>query len=155
MGDLDVARWRQRGAVSMWKNRDPRNPHWNLTADERGCAALLDLLDRMEGGQWSSKKRMSLRKPVITADHGGDRPFRSARHLTIKYPKDRVPDDHWDLREEKRQLLLEVGLLSLRELREAVVDLKSGGGDYAIGGDYSPLWIWWYCDDPDAGEAMA
>lgn len=139
----------------MWQNRNPRDRHWNLTADGPGCDALLDLLDRMEGGQWPSKKQILLRKPVITADHGGDMRFRSATHLTIKYPKERVPDDHWDLREEDRQLLLEVGLSSLRELREAVTDLNNGGGDYTIGSDESPLWIWWYCDDLGSGRTTA
>ncbi len=146
MGDPYVVRWRQRGDVSMWQNKDPRDPHWNLTADDPGCDALLDLLDRMERGQWPSNKQILLRKPVITADHGGDMPFQSATHLTIKYPKERVPDDHWVLREECRQLFLEIGLSSLRELRDAVVDLKNGGGDYMIGHDDSPLWIWWYVD---------
>ena len=149
MGDPNVERWRQRGTIAMWMNRrDPRRSEWNIAADDAACDGLLQLFDLMENGEWSSKKELRLTKPVKTPDHGGDFPFRSAKQLTIKYPKDRVSNNHWQFTENGRKLLLEIGLTRLQELREAITDMKTGGGDYLIGDrDNNPLWIWWWIND--------
>ena len=147
MGDPNVERWRQRGTIAMWMNRH-RHREWNIVADDDACDGLVQLLDLMEIGEWSSKRELRLTKPVKTPDHGGVFPFRSATQLTIKYPKDRVPDDHWHFTENDRQLLLEIGLTRLQEMRDAIKDMKKGGGDYCIGDqDSNPLWIWWWIKD--------
>ena len=146
MADPKVEHWRQRGTICMWQSRRPAGA-WNLTASDAACDALCELLDLMRDAQWSSKKELELKKAKVTAGHEGE-PHRSATQLTIKYPKDRVPDDHWALQEQEttRKLLLEVGAARLQELRDAVTDLKTGGGDYSIGGDQARLWIWWFLD---------
>ena len=147
MSDPHVDKWKPRGTVSMWLNRLLQKfDGWNITADDVACDALLELFDRMENAKWPAKKRMPLVKLRVTADHGGRHRFRSATHLTIKYPKDRVADEQWTLEERDRELFLSVGLSRLRELRDAIVDMKQGGGDYCIGGDEHPLWIWWFVE---------
>ena len=145
MGDPNVERWRQRGRICLWKNK-VTDAQWNMTADDPACDGLTDLFDRMERGQYSSQKQLSLVKPTITADHGGRRRFKAARQLTIKYPKERVTDGHWLLEQHDRDLLLVVGLSRLHELRDAVADIRAGGGDYAIGDDESPIWVWWWVE---------
>jgi hypothetical protein len=147
MSDPTVERWRQAGLISMWKSKNPRWDRWNLTADDAACAGLVELLDRMENAQWPSKKELELIRPGVTADNGGK--FRAATCLTLKYAKGRVPEDHWVLEEpERASILLEVGLAYLRELREAIADIRQGGGDYCIGADGNELWVWWYLKPP-------
>jgi hypothetical protein len=142
MGDPQVERWQQRGTIFMWQDKNPSYPEWNITADDNACDALLDLFDRMENGLYSSKKELRLTVPVKTAH--ALRPFRTGTHLTIKYPKGRIEDDHWVLEQNGQRLVLNVGLERLRELRDAIVDMKEGGGDYLIGGDQARMWIWWF-----------
>jgi hypothetical protein len=142
MSDPLVERWRQRGDIFMWKSKSPRWPEWNITASDLACDTLNDLFDRMENGQYSSKKELLLAKPAIMPHCSG--PFRLATHWTIKYPKGTVPDGEWVFQEQGSQLFLVLGLSRLRELREAIADMNKGGGDYSIGGDENRLWIWWY-----------
>ncbi len=148
MGDPNVERWHQHGTIVMWMNRRDSRREWNIAADDAACDALLQLFYLMENGEWSGKKELHLTKPMKTPDHGGNFPFRSATQLTIKYPKDRVPEDHWQFTETDRKLLLEIGLARLQELRDAINDMKQGGGDYLIGDrENNPLWIWWWIND--------
>lgn len=145
MSEPSVDAWRPRGVVSLWGKKHRRRD-WNLTADDAGCDALIELCERMAAGRRPSKQRLPLVRPSITADDGGARPFSAASHWTIQYPKKAVAADHWELTDQNAEVLLVVGAARLEELRQAVVDLRGGGGDYRIGGDESPLWIWWYVE---------
>lgn len=68
--------------------------------------------------------------------------------MTISYRKALVPAEYWLLEEHDGGVVLTLGLSRLRELRDAMIDMKRGGGDYAIGGDEGCLWIWWHCEQP-------
>ena len=148
MSDPHVEKWKPRGTVSMWLCCQDKLDGWSITADDAACDALLDLFDRMENAQWPGKKRMPLVKLRRAANVVGWIRNRWATHLTVKYPKDRVADEHWALEEQDRELFLTVGLSRLRELREAIADVKQGGGDYCIGSDENRLWIWWFVENP-------
>ena len=152
MSDPNVDRWSQLGVVYLWKNKHPRMHEWAIMADDRACDSILDLLARMENAQWPSKRTLFVAKPTRPPDHGGDYKYRGATEWTIVYRKGTVSNDHWLLEERGQGILLSVGLSRLRELRDAMIDMKRGGGDYSIGDDETPLWIWWYIQQPTPTE---
>ncbi len=126
----------------MWRHPQ-KYKDWNLAADEIACDALLDLLDRMENAKWPSQMSLRLAKTSMTATGGADRKARFAREFTLKYRKGIVPDDCWELSDMDGVVTLVLGLTHLRAFRDAVADMKNGGGDYCIGDDDAPVWVWW------------
>jgi hypothetical protein len=50
------------------------------------------------------------------------------------------------MQREGSQLTLEMGQCRLLELREAIQDIRNGGGDYSIGGDGPSLLVWWWLE---------
>jgi hypothetical protein len=145
MSDPDVDRWKQHGRINLWREKG-RCVDWNLAADDVACHALLDLFDRMEHGNWPSRKSLALVKPTRTATGFPDRPATFANRLVLNYRKAEVADDFWKLEGTAVEVRLTFGLTWLKKLRDAILDMKVGGGDYAIGPDEARLWIWWYCE---------
>jgi hypothetical protein len=148
MSDPNVDRWRQLGTLYLLQTKHPRMCEWAMMADDPACDAMLDLLNRMKSARWPSKRTLSAVKPTRPPDHGGDYAFRGATEFTIIYRKGTVANDHWLLEERDRGIVLSVGLSRLHELRDAITDMKRGGGDFAIGGDKGRLWIWAYMQQP-------
>jgi len=143
MSDPGVDRWKQRGRICVWKHKQ-RHVDWNIAADDIACEGLLELLDRMEAGKWPSQKSLALVKPERTATNAPDRPALFATELILKNRKGEVADDFWLLESAGTTVKLMVGLSRLQELRQAVADIS--GGDYAIGSEESPLWVWWFVE---------
>jgi len=149
MSDPHVDRWRQAGLIYVWKHLDPRDTHWSIMADDRGCASLLDLIERMEQAVWPGKKTILLRKAVVTQETYPGVRDRAAKHLTLHFQKDRVDDSHWTITESGGDVTIKMGRGRLEELKEAVADMRAGGYDYGIGADDARLWIWQYFRQPD------
>lgn len=146
MSDPKVDRWKQRGRICVWKHKQ-RHVDWNLSADEVGCEALLALITLMETSRCPSRKTLSLVKPQNTATgvNGWGRASFASQFI-LKYPKSQVPETHWEIVEDGSIVTLAVGLSQLHRLRVAILDMKNGGGDYSIGSDQAPLWIWWFVE---------
>lgn len=139
LSDIIVDRWKQQGVICCWKS----DGKWNLTADDNGCLALIDLINRMNAATWGSKKEIKISSvQVLANDHPGSKP-RFASSLIIKCIKGNECADHWRLEERDAHLYLEVGNYWLTELLNVAHDIKNGGGDYHIGKKPS-LWVWWY-----------
>jgi hypothetical protein len=145
MSDPNVDRWRQKGCVSVWKHKQ-RHVDWNITGDDAGCEALLDLLGRMKNASWPSRKVITLYEPRRTASGVPELAATFASELALKYPKSAVTDDYWSLEETESGLQVVMGLSRLMELCAAVADIRNGHGDYSIGNDDGPLWVWWFCN---------
>ena len=155
MSDRNVQRWRQRGAVFLWRYRDePRNyPGWHLSADPAGSESLLELFRLMRDAAHSSEQRISISDPtarvlsVPNYTRGGDH-WQSARRWHVVYPKGRASVDEWKLVFAGSELRLSIGERYLLSLIQGVEDLAAGRGDYAISGEDadSPdcLWFWWW-----------
>ncbi len=142
MADLSVERWRQQGNVAMWQIRDDRDPRWNLSADESGCKSLENLFGLMQVAKWPSKVTVELTQPTVTANGAGV-DLRFAESVVLKFPVDRVPDDHWQIAGND-QPAISFGRQRLAEFKSAMVDICSGNGDYAIGTETDGLWLWWW-----------
>ena len=123
-----------------------------MMADESACEAMLDLLDRMEHAPWPSKKALAVEKPTLTPDRGADEGFRGTTMLTLSYRKGIAPDDYWLLEERDGRIDLTLGLKRLKDMRDAILGMQRGGGDYAIGGESDRLWIWWHIPQPACSE---
>ena len=147
MPDPAVSRWKQNGLAAFW--REPKSDHWNLTADDECCRSLIELIDLMQNAQWSSRAQVSLTMPDRTAN-GDVAGAKFAKSIEICYPKDQVGREHWEIRSDQN-LSLEIGFDRLFELRSVVNDIRVGNGDYSIGSDANPLWVWWWVNSPNDG----
>ena len=152
MGDPLVSKWLQRGNLAMWicgsnYSDMPEKHEWNIAADEEACDAMFELLDLMENGLYSSKKELLLSQPEITATSYPGSKHKAAASLTIKYPKGRIDDDHWELCKNGRDLILTIGLSKFEVLRKILFDMKNYNGDYCIKENGKPLWVWWWVDE--------
>jgi hypothetical protein len=152
MSDLNVDKWKQVGHLYLWRYKEGlRNyPGWNVTADSLGSDSLIDLLDRMIDAQFSSQQMVHLSKPTdahLVIPNNGAASWKHASKLIISFPKERVSLDHWHLSIDGDKVILTLGLSNMREFRDAILDLKQGGGDYSIG-TIAPedqwLAIWWH-----------
>jgi hypothetical protein len=142
MSDPLVARWKQRGNISLWRVKERPGKGWNFSGDAEGCSALAELLALMETAEFGSRKTLALVKADTTPDHGGAYTNRFAKALTVSYPKDRVPADHWVLTHAEGEVKIELGSEWLTQLREGIAHLPLTHGDFAIGGDDARLWLW-------------
>lgn len=145
MSDPGVNRWKPRGRICVWKHQQ-RHVDWNIAADDAACDSLLDLLDRMNAAKWPSQRALALVKPERTATNAPVRQAVFASELILKNRKGSGPDDFWLLEAKGTTVTLTVGPSRLQQLRDAVTDMKNGGGDYAIGCEQSPLWVWWFVE---------
>lgn len=149
MGNPQVDRWRQRGRILVWTHVMGFDPfEWNFSADNAACDALVELLDLMERSKWSCKKAIKLKsaKRTSLATEAPHLRMKQRLCLILKYlPRDQVAEDHWLTKVNPDSFEIHFGASSLVRFRDAIVDIKAGNGDYAIGNDEYPLWMWWYC----------
>jgi hypothetical protein len=139
MADPKVAQWRQRGAVYCWRYCDNRKnyPGWNLTADSQACESLVQLLDLMLAGKYSSQAAIPISPPTekaLQAVNGPER-WMSASEMTLHYPKSKVEPGHWSLKSNEGRIAITLGEARLNELRSGVVDVSQGRGDWAAPND--------------------
>ena len=153
MPDPNVTRWKQRGLIYIWHYKDNvRNfPGWHFTADNDGCTAMLELCALMQQAEYPARKTLQLSNPpddVVQVVNPGSRWF-SASSIEIRYPKDRVAADAWEMKSVDNKVRLIVGPRKLEELEDSIRELmEEGVGDYAICPENdSPdmeLWFWKY-----------
>ena len=145
--DDNVKRWQMRGNVYLWRYKgNARNyPGWHLTADEPGCAALLELIDLMRASQFSSEAPIPLSQPspreLVVPN--APREHIPANSLTVYHSPTKLAADHWRLTENDSRVRLEVGHDGLSELRNGIADVARHEGDYSIGATGQELWFWW------------
>lgn len=144
MSDKAIERWKQRGLASAWWHAR-RYVHWNLSANVAACEALLELLELFERSPWPARRRLDLVKPQRTATRFPENRATFANELLLKFSKTDMPEEFWGLDVTGGTLRVCFGSLGLRQLRGALLDMKEGDGDYWIGCEEAPLWVWWHC----------
>jgi len=143
MPDPQVERWKQRGRVCLWRYADDcRNfPGWDFSADASGRAAILELLKLMLNARWSSRANIVLARgeflATLTSGHKGR--VVSPESFKLKYPKDRVPVDHWHWEGNWIEPELTLGRAKLTEFIDAIECLARGENDFRIGDEAQPL----------------
>lgn len=150
MPDDNVNKWKQEGRLYLWRYiENTRNyPGWHLTADDTCCHSLVDLIERMLTARWSSHKSLVVTPPTkevlsVPNNRGGEAGWKAVRILTLKYPKDKVRDDHFSLEENGDEIILSAGRENLKLLNEWMLRISKGEGDYAIQIGETHLWFWW------------
>ena len=154
--DPAVVQWRRRGQVFVWHYREGTHnyPGWHMTADSEACTSLLELIDLMQAARWPSRKSVAISSPTervlrVPNNRGGMARCAAPKILMLDYDKDQPDPNHWSLELQGDTLVLMVGPAKLSELRQGIVDIAAGKGDYAIDsadtGDDSDtcLWFWW------------
>jgi hypothetical protein len=136
--DEEVRRWRQKGKIHFWFEKDKRQgAGWHLAADEVGCQDLDDIISLCRTAGFPPRFN-------ITPSARPDAPANTNSTLVISY-NTTWPEQHWLLGQSGTLITLEIGTARLDELSAAVGDMRRGEGDYAIGGDDDAqvIWIWW------------
>lgn len=154
--DESIKCWNQKGRLALWMIPRSRDESWNFTADSLGATSLLELIALMESATFPAWRTLKVTKPNFTPDHGGLRKIRVAESLRLVYDRSEFEGDRFRLSEpEPKKLKLELGADWLPALRDAIVDIERGGGDYSIGNrkkGSDRLWVWWttneYWDSP-------
>lgn len=144
-----VERWQLRGEVFLWKYRGWKSRNysgWNFTADAPGCASVLQLLDACLSSPYAASASIKLTTPSddVLAIPNAKAPITAARVLKLAYAPKKWEASHWCLTSELVDVCLEVGVGSLEQFRDGVLDVAAGKGDYCIGDDQSELWFWWH-----------
>ena len=139
MPDENVDKWKQQGRLYLWRYiENARNyPGLHLTADDACCHSLADLIERMLSARWSSQKSLVVTPPTkevlsVPQNRGGEAGCKSPSNLILKYPKDKVDGEHFSLEENGHAVILSAGSRKLELLKEGVLKIPKGEGDYSI-----------------------
>jgi len=158
MSNPEIAHWRQRGNVYLWRfPTDVRNyPGWQCTADAEGCRSLVEMLTIMASSEWSSKIDIALTAPTpeitsLTGFTRGERWSYPGR-LTLHYPGNTVDADLWRWSGDLRTPTLSLGSSMLVKLVDAFEKVGRGIGDFCVhardqclhGFDFEKMSIWFW-----------
>ncbi len=142
--------WKQSGRISLWYYvENQRNyPGWHLTADAAGCASLLALIDALAADGIAALRTVDITPPSkaqlgVPNNRSGLAAWRAPRKLRVSFS---TTPAHWSLPQDVDSAVITVGSDWLAPLREGILGIPLGRGDYAVGpsgkGNCS-LWFWW------------
>ncbi len=150
MPDENVNKWKQEGRLYLWRyiENTQNYPGWHLTADDTCCHSLADLIERMLAARWSSQKSLVVTPPTkevlsVPNNRGGAAIWKAVGILILRYPKDKVGDEHFSLKENGDEIILSAGRENLKLLKKWILGIPKGEGDYAIEIGQTRLWFWW------------
>jgi len=139
------------GRVYIWKYTDnERNyPGWNLTVDNLASEELLVLFDMMGQCEWSTNKKLLTTRPtdkeIITPNNRNGNAKWTTKSKIIFSLKTNTTPDYWATTETADELKISFGKEKLMGLRDAIIDIPKGKGDYSIADkdDNNILTFWW------------
>ena len=130
--------WRPNGRICIWRYEPMLKMYagWHFTADSDGCAALMELFERMAALKQRGHRTMPVSDPVVV---GADRIF-GAHALSVRRPATvRIAfdpdgadtDPHVEIQDDR--FVLTTGPNSIERIRDAVADVARGHADFGIG----------------------
>lgn len=148
-----LGEWKQVGATHLWRY-DPEKPGlrgWHLTGDKPALQSISSLLGLMQGRPRLTSRALGLDAASTRSIKGpvtpvGDRRVTVASSLELVFDPER-PADFWQLSKAGTVVTLQLGAVSLVDLREGFESLiASGTGDFSVGPrDARPgqnIWFW-------------
>jgi hypothetical protein len=98
--------------------------------------------------RWGSQKSLVVTPPTkevlsVPNNRGGEAGWKAPADVTLKYPKGRVGDEYFSLEESGDGIILSAGREKLKLLKECVLKIPQGEGDYSIKVGETELWFWW------------
>ena len=139
---------RQTGIVSLWRYKAPQEQGWHFTADDQGVEYLLKILDSLSGD--FTHRTIQLTQPTaeVLAVPNFSYPALGMESLRLQFMPGDEHKRRWQLLPDGPKVTLKFGEETKAALMQAVSELPSGNGDYALGPEDCPnssaLWIWWY-----------
>jgi len=131
---MDVNGWNQSGHVYAWRYPDIRRSFkgWHMTADDAGCASIVDLLDRLVAAGMVQYRSVALSRVTskISDVPTRHRPTRERPHA-CRITYDPAFADLAASFDESR-LIIRVGTDRAGELRAAFIEVSRGGGDFDL-----------------------
>jgi len=137
--------WQQHGTVSLWSYRDNlRNyPGWHIGADAAGCVSLLALLDALEVDGAGATRTLHLSPPSpaqLAVPNNRDARWDAPTTLRLAVDEDVA---FWQWEVDGARATLRLGKAAMAALRQGVLDIAVGRGDYSVGQGAQALWFWW------------
>ena len=137
--------WHQHGTMSLWRYRENlRNyPGWHIGADAAGCASMLALLDALALDGPGATRTLQLSPPSpaqLAVPNNRDARWDAPATLRLTVDED-VAFWQWDV--DGARATLQLGDAATGALRQGVVDIAAGRGDYSVGQGAQALWFWW------------
>ncbi|MGR4894438.1 hypothetical protein ACIPR8_04025 [Stenotrophomonas sp. LARHCG68] len=142
--------WKQAGTLVLWyyAGNDRNYPGWHLTADAEGGHSMIALLDALTHDSAPATRTLQITPP--TAAHLGvpnnraGVAWRTPGKLRLTFSND---PHTWGLAMEQDLAVLAFGTEGTAAIRDGLLDVLQGRGDYSItipGGTGTPLWFWWW-----------
>lgn len=140
-----------KGRVLLWKFGPEHRSYigWNLTADEKGCAFFVELLEGMQASAIPPAVKITVEPaaaPLVKAVTGS-RPLKTVSRLILRYRKGEP--QLWITGEEDDALVITFGDREVELLQTALLRVVKGESDFAIGDekDEQLLYFWGFPDD--------
>jgi hypothetical protein len=149
--DSIIEKLQKKGYITVWRyTENTRNfPGWNISFDELGFQFIKDLLDLMNNSQWSSKKDIGIDLPTKKILDGvnnlkGKASWKSIKKLSLQFKKNYSEDSIWEISLNNNLLIVTFNSLKLQELKESIIRVNNGSGDFAIADSESNniLYFW-------------
>ena len=146
-----IEKLRVSGGVYIWKYADSeRNyPGWNLTVDLVASRELTQLFDLMDQCEWSTSKKIFTSLPTddevsVPNNRNGNAKWTTKPEITLSTRTTENPD-YWVIREKQKNLEIHFGKQKLKKLKEAIISIPKGKGDFSISddSDENTLTFWW------------
>jgi len=147
-----INQWRQAGVVHLWRYKPEKSglKGWHFSTDHAGLESTIALVGLLGAANHPAKRTLTLTKP---SQRTINRPFSPLAGRKVVAPVSLQlsvgaddAEDLWQLNEEGARAKLRLGRKSLRELLEALLELKSRGyGDFSVGpsqGQPQNIWFW-------------
>ena len=138
------------GGVYIWKyaDNDRNYPGWNITVDNLASQELSILFDMMAQCEWSTIKRIQTSRPTdnelsVPNNRHGKARWTTKSKISFSIKTNNTPD-YWTTNEMTDELEICFGKEKLKELRDAIINIPNGKGDFAIGdkNDENILYFW-------------
>ncbi len=143
---LQSQSWQQTGSVMLWRYTGNRRnfPGWHLTADPVGCASLITLLDAFVADGLPGSRTLIITAPtqaVLAVPNNRSAASIAPGKLRLSFSS---TASEWSFPQSMDPAEFSVGTDWLPVLRQALLDIPQGKGDYSIGPPGgSSLWLWW------------
>jgi len=143
-----VNEWKQGGEIYLWRylGRSRNFLGWHITGTKEGCLSLVELLDRFEFEGERRHRTIQLSQPStdqLAVPNNANADWTSAQKLKIEY---HPGSSEWRFPKDSNPAVLQIGQEWLEELRNGLLGIPEGKGDYSIGTDKDAsqrLWFWW------------
>jgi hypothetical protein len=139
------------GCIALWRFTEGERsyPGWNVSADARGIATLLDKLARLrtEGGHRTVQISPPTRGVLqVVNNQRGSAPWVAADRWRIELAPGQESTQRWSFPPDLNTACLSLGEEMLSLLEESVRGIGRHEGDHSMGLALSEerLWFWWW-----------